>query len=800
MPDAELFSVWLKRRRKSLDLTREVLGQRAHCSASTIRRLEADDLRPSRQLAESLAAALDMPTEQWEAFAQFARGGAPAASLLAFPGLSSRPSQPTLRPAQLANLPAPLTSFVGRKREAAALCALLREPGVRLLTLTGPPGTGKTRLSLAVARQLAESGEFSDGMYFVPLAPVHDPALVMVTIAQALGLREAPGKTFQQIVQDFLRPKNALLVLDNFEQVVEAAPRVAELISAAPGVKALITSRAVLHVYGEHEFPVPPLELPDVRRLPTTNAYAYLGHYSSVQLFKERARAAKPDFKLTPENAADVVRICAWLDGLPLAIEMAAAQVKWQPVDRLLGQLNDRLAVLTDGPRDLSPRQQSLEGAIDWSYNLLNEGERRLFRLLGAFEGGCDAQAVQAIAEELGLAVGPDPASALQALVEKSLLRYISSPTGQARYEMLETLRDYACEKLRLSGELARARQAHAGYYHHLAQAAQPVLTFGGDQKAWLERLELEQYNLRLALQWASAAPERAAFYLQLVEGLYPFWFTRGYLSEGWRWLEKALALASAPSELRARVLNYTGQIARLQGDFSASQDYHTQALEMQRTIRDEPGICRSLESLAIIAGSQGDYQQARELLGQTLALRRKLGDQRTVLSTLNNLAIVARRLGDLEQSERLYHEASELSQAMNDQRSLSHALQGLGEVHVERGDPAAGLAYFRECIAIRYQLGNRPELAHALYAAGRAFYHLRDGDNAARLIAASEKLRQEIGAGTSEAYRAEAEADIAQVRALLGEAAFAQAWAEGQAMSTEKMVQLVEATVRKTF
>ncbi|MCI0726629.1 MAG: tetratricopeptide repeat protein [Chloroflexi bacterium] len=811
MADQDLFGEWLKRRRKSLDLTREELAQRAHCSASAVRRLEAGELRPSKALAESLAAALHIPAEEQEAFVRFARGGSSQPSITS-PGSTQTRTPPSSLPSPqssvlspqssaLIYLPAPLTSFVGRKREVTAVCELLAEEGVRLLTLTGPPGVGKTRLSIAAAGRLAETGAFADGLYFVPLAPIRDPNLVVSAVAQLLGVREAAGDNsqeypVQQALKAFLRSKRLLLVLDNFEQVTAAAPFVTDWLAAAPGVKALVTSRAVLHVYGEHEFPVPPLALPDVNRLPTALASSFYARYPAVQLFKERARAVQHEFHVTAENAADVAHICAWLDGLPLAIEMAAAQVKWLPPHRILEQLSNRLSALTGGPRDLSPRQQSLNGAIKWSYNLLDSQQQRLFNLLGVFVGGCDLEAVQAVVEKLEmrewrLADKQSLISNLQSLIEKSLLRYEMTPEGEARYEMLETLRDYARQQLAAGSALEQARQAHAAYYFRLAQTASTHLLRGGDQAIWLRRLEQDHNNLRATLAWATETPGQAAFALELAQAMLDFWDTRGYIREGRHWLETVLAMDGTPTRLRGHLLNDAGWLARLQGDREAARAFQEQALAIQKLLGDEMGMSRSLENLAILASSQGDTVQASTLLEQSLIIRRRLGDPAKLLPTLNNLAVVAWQLKEFGRAEQLYRELAELSRAIENVKALGSALHGLGTVYVAQGDHAAALTSFRETLAIRQELGDRPGVVNSLGGAAEALFYLGDVVSAVRLMRASLKLQEELGKVTSPAAGLEDEAKIALMRSRAGEEAFARAWAEGEAMSVEEAVAL---------
>lgn len=787
MDDQNAFGAWLRRQRKAQDLSREALARRAHCSASAVRRMEAGELRPSPELALSLATALNVPPTDQEAFVRFARGDAAA-----------YPATAVLTPTPTTHLPAPLTSFVGRKQEVTAVTDLLHEEGVRLLTLSGPPGVGKTRLSIAAANRLAESGLFPDGIYFVPLAPISEPPLVVTAVAQVLGVREIPGsgQPLYATLKTFLASKRLLLVLDNFEQVTDAAPFVTDWLAAAAGLKVLVTSRELLHLYGEYEFPVPPLSLPDVNNLPETSASAFYGRYAAIQLFKERARAARLEFQLTPENMADVAHICAWLDGLPLAIEMAAAQTKWLLPRQILDQLQYRLAALTGGPRDLSPRQQSLSGAIEWSYTLLGAGQRWLFDMLGVFMGGCDLEAVTAVTDQLSptetLPDSPTIRSHLQLLVEKSLLLYEVTAVGDVRFEMLASLHEYARQQLQASGRLEATRQAHAHHYLQLAQTGSTRLAQGGDQAAWMKRLELEHNNFRAALTWATEMPTRAPFARQLAQAMCDFWDTRGYIQEGRHWLETVLALDDTPSQIRGHLLNDAGWLARLQGDLAAARTFQEQALAIQETIGDEVGMSRSLENLAILASSQGQLVGASALLERSLTIRRRLGDPTKLLSTLNNLAIVAWQLREYGRAEALYHEAELMSREMQNSRALARALHGRGTVQLSLGDYAGALASFQETVRIRQELGDQPGLINSLGGAAEAMQHLGDSVTAVRLIAASYQLQQAIGKVSAPAAQAEAEENLALLRAQMGEAAFAQAWAEGESLSAAEAVEIV--------
>jgi non-specific serine/threonine protein kinase len=590
-------------------------------------------------------------------------------------------------------------------------------------------------------------------------------------------------------LREFLYSKRLLLVLDNFEQITEAAPLITDLLTNAPHLKAIVTSRAVLHVYGEHEYPVPPLALPDVQRLPKAQALSFYTRFASVQLFKDRARAVKPDFQLTTENAADVARICAWLDGLPLAIEMAAAQVKWLPLTKLLAQLSDRLATLTGGPLDLSPRQQSLTGAIDWSYHLLDPIEQRLFEVLGVFSG-CDEEAILDLPQLDERTSIHSLKSTILNLVEKSLVRYELVSDGTPRYTLYEMIGDYARDKLREHDQLKRARQIHAEHYYRIAQTARPHVTQGSEQVKWLNRLEVEHNNLRAALAWSLESADRAEFAYRLAEALHDFWQIRGHLSEGRRWQEQVLALAAVPAVVRAQLLSNVGQIARMQGDYAPAQAALEQASAIQQQANDAAGQCRTLEQLAILAGSQGDYARARDLLEETLEKRQSLGDDYAIVITMNNLAIATRRLKDFVRAGQLYAECAALSRTRNDQRSLARALYGLGEVRMELDDYAEGLRYFRESLKIRQRLGSRPEIIIALGGTGMAYFWLGDAVTAATIIAASEKHRQDLGMVIAQVNRPEIEESIAQVREKAG-AAFEAAWVKGRALSLDEAVEL---------
>ncbi|TMC88278.1 MAG: hypothetical protein E6J22_16015, partial [Chloroflexi bacterium] len=444
---------------------------------------------------------------------------------------------------QFHNLPSQLTPLIGREQERQAVCTLLRRPGVRLVTLTGTGGVGKTRLSLQVATDLLD--DFCDGVCFIQLAPVSDPELVVATITRTLGIKEVGERSLLDLLTSYLQDKHLLLLPDNFEQVLPAAPQLSNLLAACPHVKVLVTSRAVLHVHGEHEYPVPPLALPDLSHLPESET---ISQYASVALFLERARAARPNFTMTAVNSRTIAEICVRLDGLPLAIELAGARINLLPPQALLTRLEHRLDVLTSGPQDVPARQQTLRNMLAWSYDLLDAAEQRLFRRLSIFVGGCTLEAVEGLYQ----ALGEMPAYVLDgvaSLIDKSLLRQTDQEGEEPRLVMLETIREYGLECLTATGEMEITRQAHAAHYLSLAEEAE--LELGGPQQASrLEQLEREHDNLRAALQWVieqagkddsgQRAVNRGEMALRLAGALRSFWVAHGHISEGRHFLERA--------------------------------------------------------------------------------------------------------------------------------------------------------------------------------------------------------------------------------------------------------------------
>jgi predicted ATPase/class 3 adenylate cyclase len=733
-----------------------------------------------------------------------------------FPPLKTLDARPN-------NLPAQTTPFIGRDNEIRAIKERLSNANVRLLTLSGVGGTGKTRLALQAAADMVDN--FEHGVFFVPLASLSDPALVLPTIAQAFAVREAAGRPLQEQLKDYLREKQLLLVLDNFEQVIDAAPRVTDLLTAAPGLKVLVTSREVLRLSGETDYPVPPLSLPDPKRLPPLERFT---QYEAVALFIERAVAVKPAFAVTNENAPAVAEICHRLDGLPLAIELAAARVRVLPPRRMLAELNHRLSFLMGGARDLPGRQKTLRGAIDWSHDLLTGDEQKLFRRLAVFVSGCALEAIEAVCNiENDLLV----LDALESLVGKSLVNETEAD-GEPRFAMLETIREYAGDRLVAAGDADRMRDRHRDYFLALAELAEPKLQ-GAEQAAWLRRLEEEHGNLRSALEWSLVqAGSRGG--LRLSGALARFWDTRGHLSEGRAWCARALRKAGAEERTpeRAKALNAAGVLARYQGDYPAARALHEESLAILRQLDDKKGMAVSLNSLGNVAWEQGDYPAARALHEESLAIMRELGnrsgigsslmnlgnvaleqgdypaaralyeeslaiarelrDGRVIASSLNNLGVVARYQGDYASARSLYEENLTIWRELGDRGGIAGTLSNLGDVACKLGDyPAAG-ALHQEVLAIRRELGDMAGIASSLEDMATVVAALGSSLRAARIWGAAERLRAEVGSPLPPGDRPDYDRRLATARATLGDdAAFDRAWEAGRALTLEQAIEL---------
>jgi predicted ATPase/transcriptional regulator with XRE-family HTH domain len=731
------FGYWLSRQRKALDLTQHALADLVGYSVATLKKIEADERRPSRQMAEQLADYLGIPDDQRAIFIECARGLRPMDRMPLTREMVPGPNAP--RPS---NLPTPLTPLIGREAEAAAVKRYISLPGTRLLTLTGPPGIGKTRLSIQVASELCP--DFDEGIYFIPLAPLTTPDLVPRALSQILGINESEERSLVSALINYIQSKPMLLVLDNFEHLLAAAPILVEVLQACPRLKILATSRSALNVSGEHQYPVSPLLLPDTEGHLSLET---LAEYPSIILYVNRAQATDPYFTLTEANAYAVAEICSKLDGLPLAIELAAAHTRLLKPQELLTRLNHRLSLLSGGPTDLPPRQRTLRAAIRWSYDLLDNREQIIFSRLAVFLGGWTLEAAEAITmqrEEHPEGAG-DVFATLSALVDKSLVQKSEPAQMQARFTMLETIREYALEKLEQQGEIEMIRKRHSDFFLKLAEDSEPALR-SPKQQDWLNRLDEEHNNLRAALQWNLDRGDSETA-LKLVGALWRYWWMHNYFHEGRSWLEKALNQAEpSPTSWRARALNGAGILARSQGDYAGAQTYLEACLEIQKTQADPVGVANVLNSLGLLAYVQGDHVQAAKIHEQALAYRRNIGDQRGIAISLNNLALSIQETGDFDQAELLFRESLDLSRQVGDTRGVSAAIINLGATMLDQGLAEQADGLYREALLFSKGLKDQDGIIQCLEGlAGVASLQQRP-ERAARLLGAALALRSTIG------------------------------------------------------
>lgn len=712
---------------------------------------------------------------------------------------------PALRTLERApnNLPVQLTSFIGRKKELAEARALLAR--TRLLTLIGPGGTGKSRLSLELAAQVMDA--FPGGVWFVRLAPVTDPTLVASAIAHTLGLVVPAARTPLEHLVDHLRTKAVLLVMDNFEQVVGAATDVGEILRECPGVKAVVTTRIVLRITGEQEYPVPPLTLPDPRAVPDVEA---LSRSEAIQLFLERARAARPDFMLTTENARAIVGIVAQLDGLPLAIELAAARVKILPPQAILERLASGIGILQSSARDLPARQQTLRGAIAWSYDLLDEGLRRVFHRLSVFRGGGALEQIEAVcgpAEE----IGRDVLDGVSELVDQSLLRRVESG-DEPRYLMLETIREFAREKLDESGEAAAVELRHARAYLALSEAFAPRL-LGAEQKALLDRLDLELGNLRSALDICSrpgcaerstcgcAPAEHAAddarleISLRLAGALWRFWHMRGHLQEGRQRTERVLSLPGAATHRDAYLLalEAAGGITYWQGEIEPTERHYSARLALAREIGDPVRIASAAYDLSFVyVLSNRRPETGLALLEEALALFRSAGDRAGVAKTLWALTTTYFNRSDWRKAAEILAEVVPTFRELDNRFGLAWALHSFGVAKIRLGDMDGARAALAEGLELFRVAGDLSGLVLFYYDFAELAAAQRRHDRALRLYGAGQALKDRTGTQLADFLREENRPFSLEVRALLGrtdERRREALAAEGAALSQEAAI-----------
>jgi non-specific serine/threonine protein kinase len=683
------------------------------------------------------------------------------------------------------NLPSELSSFVGREKELTEVKRLLENN--RLLTLTGPGGCGKTRLALAAASELVE--RFEDGVWMVELASLAEPSLMPQAVASTLGVRERSGSSLIEALSGYLRTRNLLLILDNCEHLIDACAELAEAwLHSCPDLRVLATSREALGITGEIAWPVPSLSLPDLRRLPDPES---LPRYESARLFVERTAAVRPDFTLTEQNASAVAQVCYRLDGIPLAIELAAARTRVLPVEEISERLGDSSRLLAAGSRTATPRQRTLHATMDWSHELLGQKERAVFRRLSVFAGGFTLEAAESVCAGKELR-RDEVLELLSQLVDKSLV-VAQDRDGAARYRLLETVRQYGRERLDEAGEAARVREQHAGYYLAVAEEAEPELK-GERQVAWLERLETEHDNLRVAMAWllGRGGSEEAA---RLGWTLWLFWGIRTHLAEGRRSMERALSAGGSvamSASARAKALFVAGMMANYQGDHLSAEPHVRESLRLFEKLGDKVGTAYALSNAGYVALGQGRFQHAIAKIEEAAALFLEEGEKWGATIELGFLAVAWRNQGDHERAKRLAERALAISREIGERQASTSALYTLAILAQTEGEEERARDLLEEGLRLSAELGNEADVAHCLE--GLASMYGAEGKivRAARLWGAEERLLEKLedAVYTYVPDRSLHRSQVDAARSQLDEAAWTDAWTEGRAMSLEQAVE----------
>ena len=839
----EAFGELLRRYRRTAGLTQEELADRAGISADTISNIERGmPHMPRKDTLRLLAQALNLAEQESESFLAVAR----EAQAHARNERLSR-AQPGGIGATLSPVPMLPTPLVGRERELADAQTVLQTPSIRLLTITGVGGVGKTQFAFALAHAVQPS--FADGIHVVYLAPLRDPGLLPAAMAGTLGLHEAGTTSFYDLLLQHLQAKSMLLLLDNFEHLMPAATLISDLLAACAHLKILVTSRSPLHLRGEHEYPLAPLALPSPAE---TASPVSLAAVPSVELFLQRSRAVRPGFTLDAGNAAAIAAICQRLDGLPLAIELAAARSKMLSPQALLARLDEaRLPTLTSGPRDLPARQRTLRDTLAWSYELLPIQARAVFRRLSVFAGGCRLDAVEAVCEPLAdTASEPvDIFEMLATLVDHSLLRYLPEyDDANARFLLLEIVREYGWELLNTAGESQATQHAHASWCVDLALRAEEAMR--GNERVPLTRMDEARDNMRAALTWSLNGGD-VVLGLRLASAMWSYWSVRGQFSEGRHWLTSMLDAAAkqlpnlddahAPGDDMAALLAKTyygiGALARLQGDLDVARAVYPKSLALREQLGDRRAISHLLSAMGAVEAQAGNTAVALDFLEQSLAIKRELGDQHGIAVALTSLGLlhlqekhfdqaaaaseeciavsgalgnstnlswgksilaqVEMQRGNSGLAEKLALESLELRRTLGDRRGTMNSLGILGEIRQRGGDPAGALDLYQQVLDLAVEIGVLQGILEVLTAVASVYGEMRRYADGVRLIAATTALRNASGLGIQVGPAEQERGILDGLRAALEPAEFAEAWAEGEALTLDEIQEMVRLSAK---